>query len=172
MLRPVLAIAAVSVLLITAACGGASSADKTKTAQAGKPTAAAEKPTSTVAAPTATAFGAATAIKVAAKDYSFTLDKSSGPAGDFTFSVTNTGPTGHEFVIFKTDLAADKLTIIPDELKVDENGPGVTHIDEIGDLKVGDTKTLTVKLEPGKYVLVCNLPSHYTQGMFAAFTVQ
>lgn len=159
-------------LMITSACGGTSSADTTKTAQAGQPTAAAEKPTSTAAAPTAAVPGTGTAIKVAAKDYSFTLDKSSGPAGDFTFSATNAGPTDHEFVIFKTDLAADKLPLIPDKSKVDEGGSGVDHIDEIEDLNIGDTKALTVKLAAGKYVLVCNLPAHYTQGMFTAFTVQ
>lgn len=50
---------------------------------------------------------------------------------------------------------------------------GGSHVDEIEALNVGDTKTLTVSLEPGKYVLfICNLTAHYTLGMYVAFTVE
>lgn len=153
------------ILAVTMACGGeTSSGDKTKTAEAGKPT----------AVPTAAAGTqpAGTAIKVAAKDFAFSLDKRSAARGDITFTVANTGPTAHEFVVFKTDLAPDTLPLVADKSKVDEEGEGLTHIDEIGDLNNGETKTLTVKLDAGKYVFICNLPAHYAQGMYVAFTVQ
>ena len=47
-------------------------------------------------------------------------------------------------------------------------------IDEIEDLPVGETQEVTVDLEPGSYVLICNIYSadedeaHYTEGMRAA----
>ncbi len=153
------------VLAATVACGGGTSGgDKTKTAEAGKPTTALTQPAGTAAD--------GTSIKVAAKDFAFTLDKNSGPAGKFTFTATNTGPTDHEFVVFKTELAPDALPLIGDKSKVDEGGPGVDHIDEIGDLNVGDTKTLSIDLKPGAYVFICNIPAHYAQGMYVAFKVQ
>ena len=30
---------------------------------------------------------------------------------------------------------------------------------------------MALELDPGNYVLMCNLPGHYEAGMFAAFTV-
>lgn len=167
-MRRYLSVAAVLVVLsVTVACGGTSSADKTKTAGVGKPAATATN----AAAPAGTA-GAGTAIKVAAKDYAFTLDKNSGSAGSFTFTATNSGLTDHELVVFKTDLAPDKLPLVADQSKVDEDAAGLDHIDELEDLNVGESKTLTLELTPGAYVLVCNLPAHYKQGMYTAFTVK
>ena len=73
----------------------------------------------------------------------------SAPAGDVTFNVTNTGPEDiHEFVVFMTDLAPDALPTAPDG-SVDEEGEGVELIDEIEDIAVGDTPTLTVALDAG-----------------------
>ncbi len=42
----------------------------------------------------------------------------------------------------------------------------------MADLPVGESKTLELDLEAGKYALVCNLPGHYAAGMFADFTVK
>ncbi len=180
MFRTLSSLLVLGVLATAVACGGGTSAgDKTNTAAAGNPTSAVTR-AAAVATPTIAATQPAgtatdgTLIKVAAKDYAFTLDKASGPTGKFTFSVTNTGPAAHEFVVFKTDLPAASLPLLADEPRVDEEGVGVTHIDEIGDLQVGDTKTLAIELDvaPGAYVFICNLPAHYTQGMYVAFTVR
>jgi uncharacterized cupredoxin-like copper-binding protein len=103
-------------------------------------------------------------------DYSITLDESSAPAGDVTFDVTNDAEQTHEFVVFKTDLAEDQLPLNADG-DVDEEGAGVTHIDEIEDIEAGTTKSLTVTLDAGNFVVLCNLPGHYKQGMHASFTV-
>ena len=54
---------------------------------------------------------------------------------------------------------------------MDEEGEGITAIDEIEDIGGGTEQTLTVDLDAGPYVLFCNLPTHYSQGMHAAFTV-
>ena len=35
----------------------------------------------------------------------------------------------------------------------------------------GLTKTVTVKLTPGHYQLVCNIPGHYKKGMAIPFEV-
>jgi uncharacterized cupredoxin-like copper-binding protein len=110
-------------------------------------------------------------VGVTLADYSVTPDESSAPAGDVTFDITNDAEQTHEFVVFKTDLAEDQLPTNEDG-DIDEEGEGVEHIDEIEDVAGGTTQSLTVNLEAGNYVLICNLPGHYRQGMHASFTVE
>jgi uncharacterized cupredoxin-like copper-binding protein len=111
----------------------------------------------------------ATTVKTTLSDFKIELGTNSGPAGSFTFEITNNGPEEHEFVIFKTDLAADKLPVVND--KVPEDTEGLNLIDEEEEIPKGESRTLTVDLEAGKYVLICNLVGHYGQGMHAPFTV-
>ena len=102
-------------------------------------------------------------------DFSITLDSDSAPAGDVTFDVSNDAGQTHEFVVFQTDLAPDQLPTNEDG-DVDEEGEGVTLVDEIEDIEAGSSESLTVNLDAGSYVLICNLPGHYEQGMHAGFT--
>ena len=97
------------------------------------------------------------------------LDESSADAGDLTFDVTNDAEQPHEFVIFKTDVNEDAMPT-DDEGNVDEEGEGVELVDEIEDIEAGSTQSLTVTLDAGNYVFICNLPGHYAQGMHTSFT--
>jgi uncharacterized cupredoxin-like copper-binding protein len=111
---------------------------------------------------------------------SLTPSSSIGAAGDITFMVANTGTVEHEMIVLKTDTPFDQLPVVdagdpPAPVtsganKVDE----ASNVGETGDpnLQPGETRTFTVKLDPGKYVLVCNLAGHYQMGMRAPFTVQ
>jgi uncharacterized cupredoxin-like copper-binding protein len=104
------------------------------------------------------------------KDFSIALGTSTASAGALNFAVHNEGPSVHEFVVFKTDLAEDALPT-SDDGTVDEEGEGVRHINEIEDIAAGSNKSLDVNLDAGKYVLICNLPGHYAQGMHASLTI-
>jgi uncharacterized cupredoxin-like copper-binding protein len=104
-------------------------------------------------------------------DYTITLDQDSAPAGDVTFDVTNDAEQIHEFVVFQTDLAEDALPT-DENGDVDESGEGVTLVDEIEDIEGGSTQSLDVTLDAGSYVVICNLPGHYSQGMHASLTVE
>jgi uncharacterized cupredoxin-like copper-binding protein len=121
-----------------------------------------------------------TTVDVTVQEFAVIPASTSAPAGDVTFDVTNEGPDDtHEFVVFKTDLAPDALPTAEDG-SVDEEGEGVELIDEIEDIAVGDTPTLTVSLDAGSYVFICNIVeeeggetiAHYQQGMRVAFTVE
>jgi uncharacterized cupredoxin-like copper-binding protein len=103
-------------------------------------------------------------------DYSITLDESTAPAGEVTFDVTNDAEQPHEFVVFKTDLAEDALPVDADG-NVDEAGEGVELVDELEDIAPGDSPSLTVTLDAANYVIICNVPGHYAQGMHTSFTV-
>lgn len=102
-------------------------------------------------------------------DFSITLDSNSAPAGEVTFDVTNEAEQTHEFVVFQTDLAEDQLPT-DENGDVDEAGEGVTLVDEIEDIESGSSQSLTVNLDAGSYVLICNLPGHYAQGMHTSFS--
>jgi uncharacterized cupredoxin-like copper-binding protein len=108
-------------------------------------------------------------VDVTLADFTVTADPNSAPAGEVTFDVTNDAEQTHEFVVFQTDLAEDQLPTNEDG-DVDEEGEGVTLVDEIEDIGGGDSGSLTVNLDAGSYVLICNLPGHYGQGMHASFT--
>jgi uncharacterized cupredoxin-like copper-binding protein len=109
-------------------------------------------------------------VKVTEKDFKLDLATTSAKAGKVSFSVHNLGPSEHEFVVFQTDLAPDKLPTKSDG-NVDEEGAGVKHIDEIGGIKVGKTEPLSIDLTAGRYVVICNLDGHYAAGMHEVFTV-
>lgn len=111
-------------------------------------------------------------VNVTLDNYKIALDKDTIPPGDVIFHITSVATDQkHEFVIFKTDLAGDKMPRNADN-NVNEEGPGITHITEAGDIGPGTSTDLTAKLEAGHYVLLCNLPGHYDQGMFVEFTVK
>jgi uncharacterized cupredoxin-like copper-binding protein len=113
---------------------------------------------------------AAGTVTASITEYRLVLGATSAPAGSVTFDVKNDGTIDHEFVVFKTDLAVDKLPLTADGTKVDEEGQGVTIVDEIAEFGAGKTESLTVDMPAGHYVLICNVPSHYTQGIRADFT--
>ena len=103
-------------------------------------------------------------------DFSITLDQTDVSAGETTFDISNEADQTHEFVVIKTDLAEGDLPTNEDG-DVDEEGEGIEPVDEVEDIAGGSTESLTVDLDPGNYVAICNLPGHYRQGMHASFTV-
>lgn len=114
-------------------------------------------------------------VDVALTTYKITPDKTSISAGPVTFHVHNDATDlTHEFVIFKTDLPEDQLPLTAEGI-VDEAAAGLTAIDEVEDVAPGTSKDLSVTLEAGNYVLVCNVnhdQMHYTHGMHTSFTVK
>ncbi|MFT3894213.1 MAG: sulfocyanin-like copper-binding protein [Anaerolineales bacterium] len=75
----------------------------------------------------------------------------------------------HEFIIIQTDLPADELPT--DEMTGRVVEDSVTIITAAEDIPPSDSRDLTVNLGAGHYVMVCNLPGHYQQGMHMDFTV-
>ena len=117
---------------------------------------------------TATPAPPASAINAQLVDWTINLDNATGKAGSITFNVANKGANTHEFVVVKTDLAADKLPVTGN--LVDESA--FTPVDEIEDIEPNATPTLTVTLAAGHYVILCNIEEHYGKGMHADLTVK
>lgn len=120
----------------------------------------------------------ATTIDVTLQEFAVIPAQDLASAGAITFNIENTGPDDiHEFVVIKTDLASDALPT-DENGAVTEEGGGMEVIDEIEDIPVGDTPSLTVDLDAGNYVLICNIwdeeeeEAHFALGMRTAFTVE
>lgn len=103
------------------------------------------------------------------EEWHMNLSSQTVPAGEITFDITNNGEETHEFVVVKTDLAADSLPVVDDQ--VDESA--FEPVDEVEDIESGDTPTLgPLTLAPGHYVILCNLLAHYGKGMHVDLTVE
>jgi uncharacterized cupredoxin-like copper-binding protein len=101
------------------------------------------------------------------QDFAISVNPGSTAAGDVTFTVTNNGPSTHEFLVVKSD--KDPASLPVEDGIVPEDGLDV--VDEIEDIAPGTAPTLTVNLEAGSYILMCNITDHYQAGMHTGFTV-
>jgi uncharacterized cupredoxin-like copper-binding protein len=129
---------------------------------------AAAKPAAAGAAakPAAAPAAAPHALTAKLSEMAIRTDSQTAAAGAVTFTVTNAGSVEHEFVVLRTAQPAAKLPLSGG--RASEAG----HVGELGGLKPGQTKTLTLRLKPGHYSLICNLPGHYAGGMHADLTVR
>ena len=108
----------------------------------------------------------ATQVSLAEKEFKITASTTSAKAGTITFTVRNAGHLDHEFIVDRTSVAASKLK---------QKGQFAVVTGSVGKIppfKPGKTKTLTVKLAPGHYVLLCNVAAHYAAGQRLDFTVR
>jgi uncharacterized cupredoxin-like copper-binding protein len=90
-------------------------------------------------------------------------------AGTLTIDAKNVGSAPHELVLAKTDLAPDKLPTSSDG-SVDEESLDVPG--EVSEIPGGADGSVSVDLQPGSYVMFCNLPGHYASGMYGSLTVK
>lgn len=108
-------------------------------------------------------------VSVELKEWSVTPVPDRASAGQVSFDATNAGTMPHELVVLATALAPEDLPT--EQGAVDEDGAGVELIGEIEQFAAGDSTSGTFTLDAGTYVLICNIPGHYQQGMRAALTV-
>lgn len=99
-------------------------------------------------------------LTVTMKEYSVTLSVPTVKAGSVKIAVKNDGGMAHDFDLIKTDVAFDKLPVDSDgKAKMD----GL--VKQVQNVAVGKLTTVTADLGPGSYVIICNLPGHYSLGM-------
>lgn len=92
-------------------------------------------------------------------------------AGEVTFEVTNnSSETIHEMIVVPVRDAKKPLPYIDAESRVNEDAAG--HLGEVSELDPGKTGALRLKLKSGKYLLFCNIPGHFANGMWTEVTVQ
>lgn len=140
--------------LLVAGCGG----DDTTTA--------------TTEAKTAAGGSKGATLEIKMGDYFFAPKNATTKAGPTTIEAPNDGSVEHELVLFKTNMNPAKLPTEADgsvdEEQLDEMAE---EVGEIADVEPGESKSEEFDLTPGKYVMFCNLPGHYAQGMYGSLTV-
>jgi uncharacterized cupredoxin-like copper-binding protein len=117
-------------------------------------------------------------VDATVKEWEINLSSTTVSPGEITFNITNDGDKEHEFVVRRTDLQSDDLPL-NDDGEVSEDAPELTEVgdpSELAEIQPGSTdNTLTVNLEPGHYVIFCNLHVedliHYQKGMHVDLTV-
>ncbi len=98
------------------------------------------------------------------------LDQVSVPAGKITFDVTNDSKDMvHEMMVSPVPDGTTELPYVADENRVDEEKAG--HLGEVSELDPGKGGSLTVDLTPGNYIVYCNIPGHFIDGMWTMLTV-
>ena len=119
-------------------------------------------------------------ITVILKDFSIHPNSNHANAGRLTLKAVNEGLSTHELVILKTNL---KPAALPrkeaqsqpgrgPEYLVNEDDARIETIDEIEEFPAGTSQEKTIVLEPGDYVLFCNIPGHYDKGMYASLQIK
>lgn len=101
-------------------------------------------------------------------DWGIKLDRTSVPAGNVRVKAKNTGSTEHELVFVRTDMPEDKLPV--KDNKVDETQ--VELAGEIEKFPAGKSESATLNLPAGRYVVICNIATHYGLGMHTVLQVQ
>jgi len=116
--------------------------------------------------------GATATLTIDMGDFYFSPKDATAKAGKTKIEAPNEGSMEHELVLFRTNMNPAKLPTEAngdvDEEKLDETAE---EAGEIADVEPGDTKSEEFDLKPGKYVMFCNIPGHYAQGMYGTLTV-
>jgi uncharacterized cupredoxin-like copper-binding protein len=100
-------------------------------------------------------------VKATLTEMHITISQTRVPAGKVTFVVRNVGTVEHELLVIPWPKAG-KLSVA--RFRADEGA----SLGEVSELKPGKTGRVTLELQPGRYLLICNLSGHYQLGMQAA----
>lgn len=121
---------------------------------------------------------ATAAVEVQLGDYVVVPNTVSVAAGAVAFRAANIGQRPHELVVVRGD-AASALPIDKDGSMAEDRLADLALTGEVEEFPPTETCDAVFDLEPGKYVLLCNLVervngktvAHFRQGMSTAFTV-
>ena len=108
-------------------------------------------------------------ISATLHDDSITLSQDAVAVGEVTLEATNEGTTIHEFEVFAVPEGVDANALeVGDDSKVSDDA--IELLDEVEDIAPGTSASVNLSLDAGNYVVLCNLPGHYANGMHATFT--
>ena len=98
------------------------------------------------------------------------ISQATAPRGVVTFKVTNSSKdTVHEMIVLYLKDPTKAPPYVAGDQKIDEDKAG--YKGEVSELQPGASGSKTLALQPGKYLLVCNIAGHYAAGMWTEFDV-
>jgi uncharacterized cupredoxin-like copper-binding protein len=107
-------------------------------------------------------------VGVVLDEWSVTPSVAEVQEGKVAFEVRNDGTMAHQLLVIKNDMPPDMLPVANGSIALAQ----VNVVRSVEAVAAGSTAELSFEASPGKYVLVCNVPGHYQQGMTASFLVE
>ena len=90
--------------------------------------------------------------------------------GEITFEVVNSSKDAiHELIIARLKDLTQIFPYNSNEERVEEEK--IMDLGEVSELDPGATGALRINLQPGSYLLFCNIPGHFKAGMWTVLTV-
>lgn len=150
-----------------AACGSDSDDDESSSSETTEAASGDEAECTTEGA---TDAGSDSSIDAALGEWYVTIEPTEVPAGVVSMVADNQSEIEqvHELVVVEAD-GIDSLEV--DGNTVSEDALGDTVVGEIAEFAAGQTCEANFELAAGNYVLFCNLPDHFEEGMAAELTV-
>ena len=108
-------------------------------------------------------------VSVVLDEYTLEASPTTSEPGRVTFDAGNVGKIEHELAVLRTALGPGDLPVKDGEVQT--SARGLTLAGKTGRIRSGRSSILAVTLQPGAYVLICNVPAHYQSGMHAGFRV-
>lgn len=170
--------AAITGALLLAGCGGGDDGADVRQIGGEEASGSASASGTAECTPVGDAAESETTVNATLDEYSVALDAENAATGAVHFATENVGDEPHELVVVNAE-SPDDLPVGEDK-RVSEDGlPEGTFIGEIEAFPGGQTCDGTFDLDPGTYVLFCNLVtapegedvSHFLEGMATTFTV-
>jgi uncharacterized cupredoxin-like copper-binding protein len=115
-----------------------------------------------------TAGGGTSGVQINEYDFGIQAPKAVHP-GEVTFVVRNQGPDDHELIVVRETRGRPPLR--RDGLTVDEQALAKVTAGGLEPGSPGNVRRLRVTLQPGRYVLFCNMSGHYLGGMHTVLIV-
>lgn len=179
-LTRLLAAAALALLVVAGACGDdddsgtpTASVSASETAEPSGDSSPTSTPALDEGTPSPTPQPVDTDATIDLTEFAIQPQRTSAMPGTVTFHVRNTGELTHELLVIRTDLPHAQLPRRDDLLGADESQLDI--VGRIDPIEPGDDADLTLDLERGSFVLICNLASdstsHYLSGMYDRFEV-
>ena len=117
-------------------------------------------------------------VDVILDEWSVVTDVNSLPEGPIKFDIKNAGKLEHELLIVSSDISGGELPT-KDDGSFDDDAAGVEVEHDIDAIEKGDATSRSYLLDPGSYVLLCNIiediegveTSHYAEGMWTELTI-
>ena len=98
------------------------------------------------------------------------VDHSRVKTGIVRFHVMNQSKSmTHEMIVVRLKSAGDALPMLAKSDRVDERR--IARLGQLPNIRPGKSGNLQRALKPGDYLLICNKPGHFRQGMKIALTV-
>jgi uncharacterized cupredoxin-like copper-binding protein len=108
-------------------------------------------------------------VTIRLDEYTLDVDRDREAAGAIHFSARNEGDIAHQLLVLRTDRRFDRLPMVKGVVPVGTRG--IETVAEVPIIEEDAVGGVVAVLEPGKYVLICNISGHYENGMRAPFTV-